>query len=183
MKNIKYFILAIIVMISFSACTKVYKVGDKGPAGGIIFYDKGEYSQEWRYLEAAPADTEFETVWSDYPFHVEGTQSELGTGKSNTKVIVEVANYWRETIAAAQMCANLNIGKYSDWYLPSNDELDHMNQNLKMQNIGDFKDKIYWSSTQYYDDETSTWTQYFGTDEQGGLSKDNRFLVQAIRAF
>ena len=52
-----------------------------------------------------------------------------------------------------------------------------------MQNKGDFKDKIYWSSTQYYDDETSAWTQYFGTDEQGGLSKNNRFLVRAIRAF
>lgn len=32
------------------------KVGTVGPAGGIIFYDKGEYSNGWRYLEAAPAD-------------------------------------------------------------------------------------------------------------------------------
>ena len=28
----------------------------EGPAGGIIFYDKGESSDGWRYLEAAPAD-------------------------------------------------------------------------------------------------------------------------------
>lgn len=33
-----------------------YIVGGAGPAGGIIFYDKGEYSDGWRYLEAAPAD-------------------------------------------------------------------------------------------------------------------------------
>ena len=33
-----------------------YIVGDTGPAGGIIFYDKGYYSDGWRYLEAAPAD-------------------------------------------------------------------------------------------------------------------------------
>ncbi|MCR4676862.1 MAG: DUF1566 domain-containing protein [Sphaerochaetaceae bacterium] len=33
-----------------------YVVGAAGPAGGIIFYDKGEYSDGWRYLEAAPAD-------------------------------------------------------------------------------------------------------------------------------
>ena len=33
-----------------------YKVGDIGPAGGYIFYDKGNNDNGWRYLEAAPAD-------------------------------------------------------------------------------------------------------------------------------
>ena len=33
-----------------------YKVGDIGPAGGYIFYDRGYYENGWRYLEAAPAD-------------------------------------------------------------------------------------------------------------------------------
>ena len=34
----------------------VYAVGSPGPAGGYVFYDKGYYSDGWRYLEAAPAD-------------------------------------------------------------------------------------------------------------------------------
>ena len=37
--------------------TKVkYNIGDIGPAGGYIIYDKKSYAGGWRYLEAAPAD-------------------------------------------------------------------------------------------------------------------------------
>lgn len=43
-------------MTGFSSIMPPYWVGKTGPAGGYIFYDKGEYSDGWRYLEAAPAD-------------------------------------------------------------------------------------------------------------------------------
>jgi hypothetical protein len=33
---------------------KVYKVGADGPSGGWVFFDKGEYSGGWRYLETFP---------------------------------------------------------------------------------------------------------------------------------
>lgn len=35
---------------------QIYNIGDIGPAGGFIIYDKKSYSGGWRYLEAAPAD-------------------------------------------------------------------------------------------------------------------------------
>lgn len=41
-----------------------YKVGDTGPAGGIVFYDKGDNSDGWQYLEAAPPEFEFTSNWN-----------------------------------------------------------------------------------------------------------------------
>jgi len=42
---------------------KTYKVGDTGPGGGIIFFDKTSVTNGWRYLEAAPASTEMKANW------------------------------------------------------------------------------------------------------------------------
>jgi hypothetical protein len=39
-------------------------VGNHGPSGGIIFYDKGNYSNGWRYMEAAPKNSEFQSDWN-----------------------------------------------------------------------------------------------------------------------
>ena len=49
-------VLFALLLICASLYAVDYKIGDEGPAGGVIFYDKGEYSDGWRYLEAAPAD-------------------------------------------------------------------------------------------------------------------------------
>jgi len=43
----------------------VYQVGSVGPSGGYVFFDKGSYSDGWRYLEAAPASAEFKARLSD----------------------------------------------------------------------------------------------------------------------
>ena len=41
----------------------IYAIGGTGPAGGLVFYDKGSVSGGWRYLEAAPASTDFEAEY------------------------------------------------------------------------------------------------------------------------
>jgi hypothetical protein len=40
-------------------------IGTAGPSGGYIFYDKGTFSDGWRFLEAAPSNAEFTASWDD----------------------------------------------------------------------------------------------------------------------
>ena len=47
------------LVLNLSANLSTYTVGNIGPSGGYVFYDKGSYSDGWRYLEAAPASAEF----------------------------------------------------------------------------------------------------------------------------
>jgi hypothetical protein len=44
---------------------KEYKIGNRGPAGGWVFYDKGIVSDGWRYLEAAGVHGEFSATWNN----------------------------------------------------------------------------------------------------------------------
>jgi hypothetical protein len=45
-----------------------YKVGDIGPAGGWIFYDTGQVTDGWCYLETAPVEAEFTAEWGPRKF-------------------------------------------------------------------------------------------------------------------
>jgi hypothetical protein len=168
---------------------KEYKVGDRGPAAGWVFYDKGYYSNGWRYLEAAPLELEF-TAKPGPLNKFRGTESGLGYGKQNTAKIVEyirVTNI-RDT-CAAQMCAQLEFNGFKDWFLPSKDELNLMYRNLKYKGFGEFKDDTYWSSTNY--DKNRAWYQYFDSGRQdyknpgigGSLTKDFVFYVRPVRQF
>ena len=58
------FIFCASVPFSNAQESQVYKVGDTGPAGGLVFIDRGENAEGWRYLEAAPAEFEFQANWN-----------------------------------------------------------------------------------------------------------------------
>jgi len=155
--------------------TPVYKIGDTGPAGGLIFYDKGNSSGGWRYLEAAPADIG-EVVWQSSYTDVTGTKEGIGSGKENTQLAI------RDLCRPAMICDQYSYGEYDDWFLPSMDELNLMYINLKMiRNTGNFSDGWYWSSTQMY--HHSAYSQYFIDGRQEWGSKLKPASVRAIRAF
>jgi hypothetical protein len=49
----RFGILCVFITLVMTACT-LDGANLIGPAGGYVFYDKGNYSDDWRYLEAAP---------------------------------------------------------------------------------------------------------------------------------
>ena len=176
---------------SSASGNRTYNIGDIGPAGGIIFYDRGFVSDGWRYLEAAPASTEFFGVeWGAYEQDVFGTSTAVGSGRLNTQLIVTHLNSRGKSNCAAQRCAALNINGFTDWFLPSKDELNLMYVNLLQRGLGGFNTAadttnwthIYWSSSQ--SSTAYSWVQLFDDGYQvDGNGKYNVFSVRAVRAF
>lgn len=174
-----------------------YRIGDQGPAGGWIFYDKGSYSDGWRYLEAAPAETELKDAeWGPVEIEIGATMTECGSGKSNTKLFVKTmkqsdhADYHPlyHQHYAAQLCDLLNFNGFKDWFLPSAEELDLMYQNLAANGLGGFdceQDYWYWSSSECPSDYSSesAYGQDFSDGTPGDYEKSLAYRIRAVRAF
>ena len=156
-----------------------YVLRDTGPAEGYIFYDKDGYSDGWRYLEAAPTDQSTGAPWGCYGVVITGVDgTAVGTGKQNT---IDIEAVCTATGTAADICANLSLSGYSDWFLPSKDELNLMYINLKVAGVGGFVGWPYWSSSEYH--AWSAWYQNFGNGFQNYSVKDSKPWVRAVRAF
>jgi len=161
----------------------VYVIGETGPAGGIVFYDKGSYSDGWRYLEAATTNQGSSNVWGGFNTLVGGTSTAIGTGEANTAAIVDkfgAAEPWQNfTNYAAKICYDLEIGIYDDWFLPSKDELAEMYAQRDL--IGNFDNRSFWSSSEY--DIQSAWYHYFNNNLQNTAEEYHPLWVRACRTF
>ena len=156
-----------------------YVLRDIGPAGGYIFYDKVSYSDGWRYLEAAPNDQSTSAEWGCDGIEISGADgTAVGTGEQNT---IDIEAGCATAGTAADICANLSLGGYSNWFLPSKDELNLMYENLKGAGVGGFGGYAYWSSSESL--AYSAWVQYFYDSYQVNYYKYASFRVRAVRAF
>ncbi|WP_294237485.1 hypothetical protein [Chryseobacterium sp. sg2396] len=151
-----------------------------GGSGGYIFYDKGEVTNGWRYLEAPatklndPGSNNFQ--WSTVTGFLSNIQTEIGTGKENSLIIKAANNY---TNIAAAMAIYNSVNNVNDWFLPSLNELKEL---YKLKKVGlifspssgsnSYYNKTVLSSSQYSQD--SCYGIDFETGAQVVLSKTLR---------
>ncbi len=149
-----------------------FAIGDSHLGGKIAYIDKtGKHG-----IVAASVDQDSCIKWDNGNIEFSRTTgAALGLGKVNTSIIVAkqgVGHY------AAKKCFDLVLNGFSDWYLPSKDELDKLC--IYKDIIGGFSNKYYWSST---GDVNGAWDQDFLTGYQSYNNKNVPGSVRAVRAF
>ena len=171
----------ILLFVNCSSSETVYEIGDTGPAGGLIFYVNENDSDEWHYLEAAPGDQGSNVAWGCSGTLIDGADGTgVGAGAQNT---IDIIAGCGTAGIAARLCDELELGGYSDWYLPSRDELNLLYANLSKNGLGGFDSPApHWSSTEL--DAGSAYIQYLDDGSQTQSNKNNAYYsVRAIRAF
>jgi len=141
--------------------------------GGIIFYIDGTGQHG---LIAATSDQSTGAEWGCVGTLIGGTSTAIGSGQANTTIIV---NGCSQAGIAARICDDLILNGYSDWFLPSKDELNQMY--IQRTVIGGFTTYAQWSSSEY--DANGAWSQFFGNGSTQDSWKWALDHVRAVRAF
>lgn len=160
--------------------------------GGKIAYilqpgDPGYDANVVHGLVAASTDVSTDAMWGCYGIAINGADgSAIGTGSQNT---LDILAGCTEVGIAAELCADLSITDqdgtvYTDWYLPSLDELIKLYTNRIA--IGGFNlSAAYWSSTEAFNSIVNAWIYSFSNNYSADVAKDSMgsIHVRAIRAF
>ena len=136
------------------------QVGDY-VAGGYLFYKADPYEDLDgdgdldKGLIAADENTAI-TPWGCFDIDINADSTAVGYGYYNSNLALDVCDF--QSFEAVKLCDDLVLNGYDDWFLPSNDELKLIWENLvdwdgngmnDGNTIGDFPPEIHWSSTEF----------------------------------
>jgi hypothetical protein len=138
-----------------------------------------------KYLEAAP--TSGTAAWTDATYEWSGITNvaigvaaqgtAIGTGYKNTQAMVTQSSTAERAATVTRAYGGPN--SFTDWYLPSQDELNQLH--TQRTTVGDLLTAYYWSSSESGD--SSAWFQNFNFGGQQANFKDDSVYVRPVRAF
>ena len=155
--------------------------------GGVVFYiyqsgDTGYVENETHGLIVSVSHVSTAT-WG--PIADVATSNAIGTGLANTNLMSSQVGS-----GAANACLNYSAGGYSDWFLPSKDELQLIVNNKSIINSvsasnggSSFTSGDYWASSQSSNRHAYTWWTGSSSVEGGTNKYTTGVYSRAIRAF
>jgi hypothetical protein len=163
---------------------KVYAIKDTGPAGGLVFHieNGGRNGLEAALEDLKDANGEVGVVWGCTGTEISGADGVLiERGATNTLDIVEQCT---EADIASKLAYDYVSGGYTDWFLPSKDELNTMLRTLDFEASGAIAPIYYWSSSE--SGSATAWSQdsndpFDQVDTAKSPILERR--VRAVRAF
>jgi hypothetical protein len=188
--------------------TRTYELGETGPGGGLVFLISGGLTYEMapNTWSAGGVNETTPIQWcDDVSSDITGAVGTVvGTGSANTTAMQPTACDSGAGVSARAFTG----GGYSDWFLPSKDELNAMCNYSRnptapaapsVSCYGDagstqdttfasgtygFASNKYWSSSQtsggYFD---YAWYRFLGNGSQSDESWNDTMFVRPVRAF
>lgn len=183
-------ITLLLIILSVQACgkkdeqaiVKPLAVGDDYE-GGIIAYlfksgDSGYIEGQTHGIVVSRHDQSTGMIWGCWSTSISGADfTELGKGDENTSDIIVGCT---SIDIAARLCSNYESKTYSDWFLPSKDELNKLYLNKTLIQDLDNTNQ-YWSSSE--SDNNEAMAQDFLNGRQYSQGKLSSLHVRAIRNF